>query len=207
MEVFEVAMEAAGDAGKFRVEVLESPDGAIASTVAALDIDGLLARRSELESIVLASAPNRHLAHDETPVRQAGRALFQALLGNGDVGQRYRAALAAMRGARLRVILRIADPRLSALPWEMMYDDAAAGYVCRLEQLVRQVGVSSPMPPLPADPPLRVLGIVSSPRDLPGIDLAKEKPNSKPCFPARATGAPSCPGRRRHPGRTCTTCC
>ena len=178
MEVFEVAIGAAEAAGKFRVEVLESPDGAVASAVVALDVDRLLARRGELEEAVLASrAAFRSLACDESPVRDVGRTLFQALLGSAEVGQRYRAALAvaAVNRARLRIVLRIADSRLSALPWEMMYDDAAGGYVCRLEQLVRHVGVSSPMPPLPTDAPLRILGIVSSPRDLPRLDVEKEK--------------------------------
>ncbi len=178
MEVFEVAIGAAEAAGKFRVEVVDSPDGAVASAVVALDVDGLLARRRELEEAVLASRmASRSLAYDDSPVKYVGRTLFRALLGIADVGQRYRAALAvaAVRGVRLRIVLRIADPRLSALPWEMMYDDAAGGYVCRLEQLVRHVGVSSPMPPLPADPPLRILGIVSSPRDLPPLDVEKEK--------------------------------
>jgi WD40 repeat protein len=35
--------------------------------------------------------------------------------------------------------------------------------VCRQEQLVHHVGVLAPVPPLPVNPPLRVLGIVSSP--------------------------------------------
>lgn len=178
MKVFEVTIGATEVAGKFRVEVVESPDGAVASAIVTLDVDGLLARRHELEEIVLASrvAP-RSRASDESLVRHAGRTLFQALLGNADVGQRYRAALAvaAVHHARLHIVLRIADSRLSALPWEMMYDDAAGGYVCRLEQLVRHVGVSSPMPSLPAGPPLRILGIVSSPRDLPRLNVEKEK--------------------------------
>lgn len=174
MDVFEVAIGPADAAGKFRVEVLESPDGAVASGVAALDVPGLLARRAELEDAVLAARPT---AREEGPVRQVGRTLFGALLGHADVAQRYRAALAvaAVHGGRLRIVLRIADPALSALPWEMMYDDAAGGYVCRLEQLVRHVGVTSAMPPLPVDPPLRILGIVSSPRDLPRLDVAREQ--------------------------------
>ena len=112
MEVFEVAIGAAEAAGNFRVEVVESPDGAMVSAVVALDADGLA------EAVLASRVAARPLAHDESPVRPVGRTLFRALLGNADVGQRYRAALAvaAVHGVRLRIVLRIADPRLSAQP-------------------------------------------------------------------------------------------
>jgi hypothetical protein len=46
---------------------------------------------------------------------------------------RYRAAaaVAAMAGEGLRVVLRIDTPALAGLPWEAMYDHVAGGYVCR----------------------------------------------------------------------------
>jgi CHAT domain len=56
-----------------------------------------------------------------------------------------------------------------------MYDDAAGGFVCRQDQLVRHVGVLSGVPPLAVDPPLRVLGIVSFPTDLTSLDVATEQ--------------------------------
>src|SRR5262249_30504947 len=56
-----------------------------------------------------------------------------------------------------------------------MYDETAGGYVCRRHQLVRHVPVASAATPLMVDPPLRILGVVSSPRGLPALDVGKEQ--------------------------------
>ena len=82
---------------------------------------------------------------------------------------RATAALAAEREQSLRVVLRIGDPQLAALPWEVMYDPAAGGYVCRHDQLVRQVPVAA------VRPPLRILGVISSPRGLDPLDADRER--------------------------------
>ena len=103
--------------------------------------------------------------------------LFAGLLGTGEVAGRYRAAaaVAAERGEGLRVVLRIDTPALAGLPWEAMYDQAAGAYVCRQDQLVRHVPVASVPAPLRVRPPLRILGVVSSPRGLPALDVEKEQ--------------------------------
>ena len=103
--------------------------------------------------------------------------LFAGLLGTGEVAGRYRAAaaVAAERGEGLRVVLRIDTPALAGLPWEAMYDQAAGAYVCRQDQLVRHVPVASVPAPLRVRPPLRILGVVSSPRGLPALDVDKEQ--------------------------------
>lgn len=177
MNVFEVAIGLDVTAGGFRADVLRSPDGGLASAVVKLDVEALLGRRKELERGVLLSGMSaRGLYPEERKVREAGRPLFYALLGTGEVG-RYRAAtaVAAERGEELRVVLRISEPALAALPWEAMFDDGVGGYVCRQEQLVRHVGVLARVPPLTVNPPLRVLGIVSSPQDLKPLDVAREQ--------------------------------
>ena len=56
-----------------------------------------------------------------------------------------------------------------------MYDQAAGAYVCRQDQLVRHVPVASVPAPLRVRPPLRILGVVSSPRGLPALDVDKEQ--------------------------------
>ncbi len=165
-------------AGVFRVEVVASPAGE-ASAAVELDADALLARRGLLQQAVLASAvPSRRvLPETEQPVRAVGEVLFAGLLGAGEVAGRYRAAaaVAAERGEGLRVVLRIDDPVLAGLPWEAMYDQAAGAYVCRQDQLVRHVPVASAPAPLRVKPPLRILGVVSSPRGLPALDVDKEQ--------------------------------
>jgi len=176
--VIEVAIGSGGAPGMFRVEVVASPAGE-ASTTVELDVDSLLARRGLLQQAVLASAvPSRRvLPETEQPVREAGQMLFAGLLGTGEVAGRYRAAaaMAALRGDGLRVVLRIDIPALAGLPWEVMYDQAVGAYVCRQDQLVRHVPVASVPAPLQVRPPLRVLGVVSSPRGLPALDVEKEK--------------------------------
>ena len=176
--VIEVAIGPGQVPGMFRVEVVASAAGE-ASAEVGLDVDSLLARRGLLQQAVLASAvPSRRvLPETEQPVRDVGEVLFAGLLGTGEVAGRYRAsaAVAAMRGEGLRVVLRIDTPALAGLPWETMYDQAAGGYVCRQDQLVRQVPVASVPMPLRVRAPLRILGVVSSPRGLPALDVDKEQ--------------------------------
>ena len=178
MTVIEVAIGPSGAPGVFRVEVVASPAGE-ASVMVELDADSLLARRGLLQQAVLASAvPSRRvLPETEQPVREAGQVLFAGLLGTGEVAGRYRAAaaVAALRGEGLRVVLRIDTPALAGLPWEAMYDQGAGAYVCRRDQLVRHVPVASVPAPLQVRPPLRILGVVSSPRGLPALDVDKEQ--------------------------------
>ena len=73
------------------------------------------------------------------------------------------------------MVLRIDAPVLAGLPWEAMYDQAAGTYVCRRDQLVRHVRVASVPAPLRVRLPLRILGVVSSPRGLPALDVDKEQ--------------------------------
>ena len=176
--VLEVAIGPGGAPGMFKVEVVASPAGEASATV-ELDADALLARRGLLQQAVLASAvPRRRvLPETERPVREVGELLFAGLLGAGEVAGRYRAAaaVAAERGEGLRVVLRIDTPALAGLPWEAMYDQATGGYVCRQDQLVRHVPVASVPAPLRVRRPLRILGVISSPRGLAALDVEKEQ--------------------------------
>lgn len=176
--VIEVAIGPGGAPGMFRVEVVASPAGEAVATI-ELDAESLLARRGLLQQAVLASAvPSRRvLPETEQPVREVGQVLFAGLLGTGEVAGRYRAAaaVAAERGEGLRVVLRIDTPALAGLPWEAMYDQMAGAYVCRQDQLVRHIPVASVPVPLRVRPPLRILGLVSSPRGLPALDVEKEQ--------------------------------
>jgi CHAT domain/WD domain, G-beta repeat len=178
VNVFDVSIGPGEGAGRFRVEVISSPAGE-ASAVVRLDARALLLKRGELQQLVLMSGiPARQiLSESESRLREVGQELFSALLGSGEVAGRHRAsaAVAAERGQDMRVVLRINDPVLAGLPWEAMYDDAMGSYVCRHDQLVRHVAVPSLAAPLTVDPPLRVLGIVSAPRDLSALKTGREQ--------------------------------
>jgi hypothetical protein len=97
----------------------------------------------------------------------------------GDVGNIYRnsVALAAERNQKLRVVLRLSEPKLASLPWEAMYDSKNREYVCRNEPLVRHVEATGIPLPLELQPPLRVLALVASPSDMP--DLANDKERAR----------------------------
>ncbi len=81
----EVAIGPARTPGTFRVEVVRSPVGE-AAPVVELDLDGLLARRPELQHALLASAipARRLLPGTEQPFREVGQVLFTALQPRGD---------------------------------------------------------------------------------------------------------------------------
>lgn len=177
MAVIELAIGPSGVPGTFRVEVVASPVGEAAALV-ELDAELLMMRRRLLQQAVLASAVRtRGVPETEQLLREAGQALFAGLLGSGEVAGRYRAsaAVAAERGEGVRMVLRIGDPALAGLPWEAMYDHESGAYVCRRDQLVRHVPVASVPAPLQVRPPLRILGVFSSPRGLPRLDVDKEK--------------------------------
>ena len=176
--IIEVAIRRDDAHGTFTVEVVSSAAGEASASV-TLNMDGLLSQRERLQSAVLASSvvSRRVLPETERPVREIGQLLFAATLGAGEVSGRYRAsaALAAERGQRLRVVLRIDSPELAVLPWEAMYDEAVGEYVCRHDQLVRHAAIASVPSPLLVRPPLRILGVASSPRGLSPLDVEKEQ--------------------------------
>jgi tetratricopeptide (TPR) repeat protein len=156
---------------------VNSPAGSASGQV-RLDAESLLSRRRELASAVLASAvPTRGtLSAQELPVREVGRQLFEALFADRVYG-RYTASVqeAARRGEPLRVVLRLRAQELAALPWEAMFDPEADEYLCQREPIVRYVETAQPATPLLVDPPLRVLGLISAPRDLPALDVTEER--------------------------------
>jgi WD40 repeat protein len=178
MAVIEVEIGPGVTAGTFTVQVISSAAGEATETV-RLNVEDVLTRRPHLQQALLASSvrSRRVAPEQERMVREVGKTLFTALLGRGEVAGCYRAgaALAEAEGEGLRVMLRIEDPILAGLPWEAMYDPGVGEYVCRREQLVRRIPVARVPAALAVNPPLRVLGIISSPRGLPPLDVEKEE--------------------------------
>jgi len=173
---FELEITPGATRGAYAVAV-NSPAGASAGTV-RLDVAALLGRRRELAASVLASAVTTRagLSGLERPVREVGRALFEGVFA-GRVYGRYTASVqeAARRGEPLRVVLRLRAPELAGLPWETLFDPEAGEYLCQREPVVRYVETAQPATPLAVDPPLRILGLVAAPRDLPRLDVAEER--------------------------------
>jgi hypothetical protein len=124
MSVIEVAIGYSHAPGMFQVEVVRSAAGE-ASADTSLDVGGLLLERAQFQQTLLVSGVSARLilAPAERVLRDAGQALFTALLGTGDVAGRYRAsaALADERGEELQIVLRIDAPELAGLPWEAVH--------------------------------------------------------------------------------------
>jgi tetratricopeptide (TPR) repeat protein len=190
----ELEIDTGSARGEYTVHVVRAPAGGHASGTFTLDVDGILDRLPQLEATVLASAvaARRTMPVAEMAVREVGQDLFQALFTREVYGT-YRASLGAAQhaGQQLRVVLRLAAPELATMPWETLFDPETETYLCQTEPLLRHV----PAPdynqnPLDVAPPLRILGIVASPRDLPALDVQAEKEHL-----SRALAGPVSEGR------------
>ncbi|MHC4854457.1 MAG: CHAT domain-containing protein, partial [Planctomycetota bacterium] len=84
---------------------------------------------------------------------------------------------ARQQGVGLRLKLRIKPPELAALPWEFLYDPRQAEYIClsRDTPVIRYLELPHPIQPLVVRPPLSILGMIASPRDLSPLDIGREK--------------------------------
>lgn len=173
----ELEVGAGTAAGTYEVRVIHAAAGGEPVAQLALDVQEVLGRRELLEATLLASAVARRSGPAaEQPVRDVGQQLFQALF-TGPVYGMYRASLgvAQQQGKRLRVVLRLTAPELAALPWETLFDPETGTYVCRHEPLVRHVQAPYTADPVEVRPPLRILGLVASPRGLAPLDVEAEK--------------------------------
>ncbi len=87
----------------------------------------------DLQIALLCSGGKRRrvASPQEQAVQDFGLDLFNALIAN-EVRIRYDVSqgLAAREDKGLRLILRIQEPELAALPWEFLYDPRKGEYVC-----------------------------------------------------------------------------
>lgn len=175
----ELEIAAGKQVGEYEVRVLRAVSGGEPREGLRLDVARILRMRPALESAVLASAAHARggpVPELERPLRDAGQALFEGLF-TGAIRETYRAsvAVARERGEKLRVVLHLQAAELSGLPWEAMWDPEVRAYLCRKEPLVRHVPAPYTPDPLPVSPPMRILGLVASPRGLPPLDVDRER--------------------------------
>src|SRR5215212_5678462 len=137
-------------------------------------------RLQSLEIALLRSGGTRRriASPEEHTVQDFGRGLFESLLV-GEVRTRYEMSLSEARrqGKGLRLKLRIQPSELAVLPWEFLYDAERDRYPCLSSNtpLVRYLDLPQPVEPLRLSPPLRVLGMVTSPLGLDQLDVEHEK--------------------------------
>src|SRR5215208_7734669 len=133
----------------------------------------------DLEIALLRSGGTRRsLSTEEQTVQEFGRSLFEAVLV-GKVGTCYYRSMdqAQQQGKGLRLKLHVQPPNLTVLPWEFLYDPDRDEYLCfsRDTPIVRYTDLRQPISRLTVAPPLRILGMVASPRDLDPLDVEHEK--------------------------------
>jgi hypothetical protein len=182
MEYLDFELEISPGRGReYPVAVVRSPAGEARGTMRfPYDELALQNRLKDLQIALLRSGgPLRKvLSREEQAVQDFGQDLFDALF-SGEIRSRYDVSLqeAKRQGKGLRLKLRIQPPELAALPWEFLYDPRPAEYLClsRHTPIVRYLELPQPIQPLTVTPPLRILGMVASPRDLKALDVTREK--------------------------------
>ena len=176
------------DAYGYPVRVTQSPDGEASDSLQldpnAPDFRQVLHTLENVRGVgsnlraVKVTAPAAADVNETALAKKMGGALFEALFA-GEVRSRYRSSLAAARaeGKRLRVRLRVEAAELALLPWEFLYDADVGDHVSLLREtpITRYLEMGRPTPPLTIPPPLRILGMIASPTDLPRLDAAQEK--------------------------------
>ncbi|GAB4498418.1 MAG: hypothetical protein OHK0052_11730 [Anaerolineales bacterium] len=115
---------------------------------------------------------------DSQLLQKLGKRLLEGIF-RAEINNRFSASLNLMRqrAARLRLRLRIEDPGLANLPWELLYlpdEDSFLG-VSAETSIVRYPPVGAPPNYSPIRPPLRILTVIANPTDLPPLDVASEK--------------------------------
>ncbi|MGB7875390.1 MAG: CHAT domain-containing protein, partial [Anaerolineales bacterium] len=137
----------------------------------------------ELENFILRLGQSRRgVRRVESPQMQAAKAfgtrLFETVF-SGQVHDVYRNALhaAEREGGGLRLLLRLSDvPELVNVPWEYLYDPALERFLALTVDtpVVRYLDVSQQILPFKIQAPLRVLTMISSPREYPQLDVEAE---------------------------------
>ncbi len=180
---FELQIEQTTTVGQYQVSVVASPAGEtqqplpIAFPFDDRDLERL---QLKLENALLRSRSRtrRALSAEEQVVRQFGQRLFETVF-QGDVRSLfYESRLKADhedKGVRLK--LRLQPTEFAQLPWEFLLEPRRDEYIClsRDTPVVRYLELAQPVTPLAVQPPLRIVGMVASPYDLPELDVALEK--------------------------------
>jgi hypothetical protein len=110
--------------------------------------------------------------------RTIGQKLFDDLFKGTvrDLFGRTQAQAQQQRRAGVRVRLAVLAADLAGIPWELLYDPAAANHLSLVHAtpLVRTIPVLQPLEPIAAATPLKLLGMVSRPTGVPGPDPEKQ---------------------------------
>jgi len=172
-----IRVEPAREAGRYEVvaqgETSGEAHGTFTVPLEARDVENFSLRMSR------GGSTTRRIvtSSDRLQAKDVGGKLFAALF-QGDVRDVYRSCLAdARHGERgMRVTLALTNaPELMDLPWEFLFDEPDFLSASIWTPVVRYLDVTKPATSLAVPPPLRVLGMVSSPEDVGRLDVAAER--------------------------------
>lgn len=167
-----------GPGDTYRVHALASDGSAATSTfrrpLSELELDNFALRVGSTRT-----GTRGHRSSQLEEAKRVGTLLSDALLAD-KVGELFAAvrrdADGAGRGVRLTLHLDDA-PELMEVPWEFLYRDR--GFVAQsiYTPVVRSLDLGTGVLPRPVTGPLRILGVVSSPRGFSELDAPREKAN------------------------------
>jgi DNA-binding beta-propeller fold protein YncE len=123
------------------------------------------------------SARRRIESDESARAREFGGALFE-LIFKDTARDVLRAALAQARRENLglRLLLQLDGARqLRNVPWELLWDSPRFISTSAYTPVLRYVDIPARPLPLALTPPLRILGMVSSPADMPALDSENER--------------------------------
>lgn len=176
---FDLLITRAGE--RYRAFVVDAPAG---EDSVVFDLPFALDARPRLGGFGLVRGMSRHLgAADDTgsatSLIDVGSRLFEAVFQD-NVQTLLAASLSsvAQEGAGLRLRLRFEKDAagLATLPWETLYDPTQGHFVGLGEQspILRYLSLPRSRSALLVEPPLRVLAVLSSPADLPPLNMERE---------------------------------
>lgn len=186
-----------GEGRLFPVEVIRSPAGERRGRMrfpfTELELENSLLK---LQNALLSgqTGTRRSAATPiEAPIEKFGGELYEALF-NDDIQTCYELSRreAQIQGKGLRLKLRLTDPQLAVLPWEFLFDKSQGEFVALSSNtpIVRTIDLPRVVQPLRITPPLKVLGMVASPDDLPPLNVEREKQRVERAIePLRERGA------------------
>jgi hypothetical protein len=136
----------------------------------------------EIENLILKLRPssgNRGVgATNENAAKELGGGLYNAVF-QGEVGLRLASCiqLASQPQTKVRIRLRLdAAPELASLPWEFLHDKSLNRFLSLSKEisLVRYLDHPRPLDALSVSAPLKALVMISSPKDLPSLNVEAE---------------------------------
>ena len=172
-----------GDVHPVKVRALGAvANGELRFPFGSLDGDALKTRLQALQIALLRSggpARRRATTTESDAVGNFGKELWEALFDD-EVLARYEATQVVVANSKppkgLRLKLSFASPELAALPWEYLCNPAGDFVALSVgTPLVRYIEMDKIMSPIEVEPPLRILGMAVSPKDLPALDLDQER--------------------------------